>query len=79
MRNLDTLRWPTDDGLQGFLTESLRDELEHHNGVEDTYFRLNTGARWPNYSLPTDEWEDAQKRERRGGELHLLSRRRKSY
>ena len=22
--------WPTDDGLQGLLAESLRDELEHH-------------------------------------------------
>ena len=35
------------------------------HGVEHTYFRLNRGARWSNYSLLTDEQEGAQMRLRR--------------
>ena len=80
-----TLRWPTDDGLQGLLTESFRDELEHH--ICRIYiFPVEQGRSMAQLKLTvTDEREDAQidaveksEQERECSTWQLIPRRRKS-
>ena len=66
LRNWDTLRWPTDDGLQGLLTHSLQDELEHHIWCRRYMFPVEQGRSMAQLKLTvTDEREDAQMRLRR--------------
>ena len=78
LRNEDTLRWPTDDGFQGLLTESLRDELEHHIWCRRYIFPVEQGRSMVHLKLTvTDQRENAQMRlrtvSRRGGALPASS------
>ena len=60
LRNWDTLRWPTDDSLQGLLIESLRDELEHHIRCRRYIFPVEGRSMAQLKLTVTDEREDAQ-------------------
>ena len=56
-----TLRWLTDDGLQG-LTESSWESSSSTDGDLDDCVLLELGARWANKSLRYDELQRVQMR-----------------